>query len=51
MNSLPDISKCFQVIFLQEHRDQQKLDAFKTMWICRHVAEININRTVLPKYY
>ena len=51
MNSLPDISDCFEVIFLQEPRDQQKLDVLESMWINKLVAEISINKTVLPKYH
>ena len=50
MNSLPDISDCFEVTFLQEPRNQQKLDVLESMWINKLVAEININKTILPKY-
>ena len=51
MNSRPDISYCFEVIFLQEPGDQQKLDALESMWINKLVAEINTNKTILPKYH
>ena len=51
MNSLPDISDCFEVTFLQEPRNQQKLDVLESMWINKLVAEININKTILPKYH
>ena len=50
MNSLPYISDCFEVTFLQEPRNQQKLDVLESMWINKLVAEININKTILPKY-
>ena len=40
MNSLPDISDCFEVIFLQEPRDQQKLDVLESMWINKLLASI-----------
>ena len=43
MNSLPDISDYFDVIFLQDPRDQQKLDVLESMWINKLFAEININ--------
>ena len=42
--------RLFEVIFLQEPRDQQKLAVLKSMRINRLVSEININKTVLPKY-
>ena len=32
MNSLLDISDCFEVTFLQEPRNQQKLDVLESMW-------------------
>ena len=51
MNSLPDISDCFEVTFLQEHRNQQKFDVLESMWINKLAAEININKTILPKYH
>ena len=51
MNSLPDISDCFEVTFLQEPRNQQKLDVLESMWINKLAEEININKTILPKYY
>ena len=51
MNSLPDISDCFEVTFLQEPTNQQKLDVLESMWINKLVAEININKTILPKYH
>ena len=51
MNSLPDISDCFEVTFLQEPRNQQKLDVLESMWINKLVVEININKTILPKYH
>ena len=51
MNSLPDILHRFEVIFFQEPRDQQKLDVLESMWINKLLAQININKTVLPKYH
>ena len=51
MNSLPDISDYFKVIFLQEPTDQQKLDVLESMWINELDAKININKTVFPKYH
>ena len=51
MNSLPDISDCFEVTFLREPRNQQKLDVSESMWINKLVAEININKTIIPKYH
>ena len=52
MNSLPDILDCFEVIFLQKPRDQQKLEALESMiWINKLGAEININKTALLKYH
>ena len=51
MNSLPDILDCFEVTFFQEPRNQQKLDVLESMWINKLVAEININKTILPKYH
>ena len=51
MNSLPDISDCFEAIFLQEPRDQQKRDILESTWINKLIAEININKTVLQKYH
>ena len=51
MNSLPDISNCFEVTFLQEPGNQQKLDVLQSKWINKLVAEININKTILPKYH
>ena len=50
-NTLPDISDCFEVTFLQEPRNQQKLDVLESLWINKLVAEININKTILPKYH
>ena len=51
MNSLPDISDCFEVTFIQKPRNQQKLDVFESIRINKLVAEININKTILPKYH
>ena len=51
VNSLPDISDCFEVIFLQEPRDQQKFDVLESIWINTLVAEINTNKTIIPKYH
>jgi len=50
INSLPEIHNCFKVIFLQEPREVTKLDIAESRWINKLNAQININRTVLPKY-
>jgi len=50
MKSLADISKFF-VIFLQQPSDFGKLDTLESKWINLLQAEININKTVLPKYH
>ena len=47
MNFLPDISDCFEVTFLQEPRNQQKLDVLESMWINKLVAEI----TSIKQFY
>ena len=41
----------FEITFLQEPRNQQKLDVLESMWINKLVAEININKTILPKHH
>ena len=51
MNSLPDILDCFEVIFIQELTNQQKLDVLESVCKNKLVAEININKTILPKYH
>ena len=51
INSLQDISDCFEVIFLKEPRDQKKIDVLENIWINKLDAEININETVLPKHH
>ena len=51
MNSLPYISDCFEIIFLQVPRDQQKLDVLESIWIDKLDAEINVNKTDLPQFF
>ena len=46
----PDISDCFNVFFLQEPLTFENLDLLESKWIRKLDAEININRTVLPKF-
>ena len=47
INSQPDISDCFEVIFLQEPGHQQKLDVLQSMWI----NKLDADKTGLPKYH
>ena len=51
INSHPVISSCFDVIFLEEPKDFRKLDFLESDWINRLYAQINITKTVLPKFY
>ena len=51
ISSHPDISECYHVIFLQEPRYYHNLDISKSKWIKKLKATININRTLLPKFF
>ena len=47
----PDISECYHVIFLQEPKYYHNLDISESKWIKKLKATININRTLLPKFF
>ena len=49
--SHPDISECYHVIFLQEPGYYHNLDISESKWITKLKATININRTLLPKFF
>ena len=51
INSHPVIFNCFDVIFLEKPKDFGKLDFLESDWINRLYAQINITKTVLPKFY
>ena len=46
----PKISDCYNVIFLEEPQNINRLDICESRWIHKLKAEININQTILPIY-
>ena len=48
-NSLPDISDSYNVSFLQEPRDQQKLNVLESMW--KKYLFLNAEITTHKKFY
>ena len=46
----PKISDCYNVIFLEEPQNINRLDICESRWIHKLKVEININQTILPLY-
>ena len=46
----PKISDCYNVIFLEEPQNTNRLDIYESRCIHKLKAEININQTILPIY-
>ena len=51
LSSSPEISSCYDVIFLQEPDSYNNLDFYESKWVNTLKATINTNKTLLPRFY